>query len=253
MPYLNYIKDEDLLNAVGVLYSKYEVAFKKNTPSSFLKNKLDIIKFRFDSGFLGVDDKHIIETEILRKIDKSVNNHIGTFHEMILGSIEGYQRGNKSGFDIKADDDSLFAEIKNKHNTMNSSSAESVYKKLAGFADKYKVDCYLVQILAEKSFDKQWNGDINGKQYNHTRVRIISGDLFYARLTQSDTAFYDLYNVLPTVINDYMARYGNATFDREGQSITQLLNNIIGASDMQNIIKVLADQSFDYYKGFSEE
>lgn len=54
----------------------------------------------------------MIEAEILRQIDKSVNNSIGTFHERILGGIEGFEIGNFSGFDIKAKDDTLFADIK---------------------------------------------------------------------------------------------------------------------------------------------
>ena len=45
-----------------------------------------------------------MEAEILRQVDKSINNSIGTFHEQVLGGILGYQRGNHSGFDIKAED-----------------------------------------------------------------------------------------------------------------------------------------------------
>jgi len=47
-----------------------------------------------------------------------------------LGGIKGYQAGNLSGYDIKAIDDTLFADIKNKHNTMNSSAAEALFQKL---------------------------------------------------------------------------------------------------------------------------
>lgn len=79
-----------------------------------------------------------------------VNNSIGTFHEQILGGIDGFEVGKLSGFDIKAKDESLFADIKNKHNTMNSSSAEALFQKLARYADTYKKSkCYWVQILAK--------------------------------------------------------------------------------------------------------
>ena len=36
-----------------------------------------------------------------------------------IGGIKGFEVGYLSGFDIKATDNTLFADIKNKHNTMN--------------------------------------------------------------------------------------------------------------------------------------
>ena len=89
----------------------------------------------------------------MRQIDKSINNSIGTVHEQILGGIKGYEAGNMSGYDIKAKDNTLFADIKNKHNTMNSSSAEALFQKLVRYADDYKkAKCYWVQILAKVAF-----------------------------------------------------------------------------------------------------
>lgn len=126
----------------------------------------------------------MIENEIMRQMDKSINNSIGTFHEQILGGIKGFEIGSLSGYDIKAADNTLFADIKNKHNTMNSSAAESLFQKLSRYADTYKkAKCYWVQILAKNSFCESWVGDINGKEYSHSRVFKISGDQFYALLT----------------------------------------------------------------------
>lgn len=82
---------------------------------------------------------------------------IGNFHEEILGGIEGYEKVNYGGCDIKANDNTLFADIKNKHNTMNSGGAESLYQKLERIAKKYpNSKCYLVQILAKSSFNEEW-------------------------------------------------------------------------------------------------
>ncbi|MEZ5049238.1 MAG: Eco47II family restriction endonuclease [Saprospiraceae bacterium] len=59
-----------------------------------------------------------------------------------------------------------------------------MFQKLARYADDYKqAKCYWVQILAKSSFDELWAGDINGKEYSHSRVFKISGDRFYALLT----------------------------------------------------------------------
>jgi len=68
-----------------------------------------------------------------------------------LGGIEGYEVGKQSGFDLKATDSTLFADLKNKHNTINSSSAEALFQKLARYADDHKnASCYWVQVLAKE-------------------------------------------------------------------------------------------------------
>ena len=81
---------------------------------------------------------------------------------------------------------------------MNSSSAESAFQKLARFADDNRnSNCYLVQILANKSFCKKWESIINGKEYSHSRIYMISGDQFYGLVTGNENAFYNLYILTP--------------------------------------------------------
>nr|HPH23156.1 Eco47II family restriction endonuclease [Chitinophagaceae bacterium] len=185
--YVNFISDDHLLACIVNLHKAYLKAKNNINKKNFYSNKVDTIKLTFDAKFNSIDEESLIQSEILRQIDKSINNSIGTFHEQILGGIKGFEVGNLSGFDIKAKDDTLFADIKNKHNTMNSSSAESLFQKLKGYADKYKkAKCYWVQILAKGSFCELWTADINGKEYSHSRVYKISGDQFYALLSKQD-------------------------------------------------------------------
>jgi hypothetical protein len=125
--YLSYISDEHLLLCIENLHKSYLKAKANVSKKKFYKNKIDTIKLTFDAKFNDLDEETLIKTEINRQIDKSINNSIGTFHEQILGGIKGFEIGNLSGFDIKASDETLFADIKNKHNTMNSSSAESLF------------------------------------------------------------------------------------------------------------------------------
>lgn len=169
--YLNFVSDEHLLACVGNLHKAYLKAKNNITKKNFYSNKVDTIKLTFDAKFNDIDEESLIQSEILRQIDKSINNSIGTFHEQILGGIKGFEAGNLSGYDIKATDNTLFADIKNKHNTMNSSAAEALFQKLKRYADDYKqAKCYWVQILAKGSFCELWSGDINGKEYSHSRV-----------------------------------------------------------------------------------
>lgn len=204
--YLSYISDEHLLFCIENLHNSYIKAKANVSKKKFYTNKIDTIKLTFDANFNELDEVTLIKTEINRQIDKSINNSIGTFHEQILGGIQGYEIGNFSGFDIKSTDDTLFADIKNKHNTMNSSSAESLFQKLATYADTYKkAKCYWVQILAKNSFNEKWSGEINGKEYSHSRVYKISGDQFYKLLSGKDNALFELYNILPRAISDYLS------------------------------------------------
>jgi len=121
--YVNFISDEHLLYCIANLYKSYLKAKNNVTKKNFYSNKVDTIKLTFDAKFNNIDEESLIQAEILRQIDKSINNSIGTFHEQILGGISGYEVGKLSGFDIKAQNNTLFADIKNKHNTMNSSSS----------------------------------------------------------------------------------------------------------------------------------
>lgn len=249
--YVDFVTDEYLLTCIEELHKSYLKAKKNITKSKFYKNKIDTIKLTFDSKFNSIDEDELIETEILRQIDKSINNSIGTFHEQILGGIQGYEIGNLSGFDIKAEDDTLFADIKNKHNTMNSSSAEALFQKLARYADDYKkAKCYWVQVLAKSSFCEHWAGDINGKEYSHSRVFKISGDRFYALLTGDENAFFNLYKILPIAIDDYLKSFKESSKEKEDSALKEIETEI--KESKRSILDQITFENYSYYLGFDK-
>ncbi len=249
--YVDFIANDHFLKCIETLYCSYLKAKEKISKNKFYNNKIDTIKLTFDTKFNMIDEESIIGTEILRQIDKSINNSIGTFHEQILGGIEGFEIGNLSGFDIKAEDETLFADIKNKHNTMNSSSAEALFQKLSRYADDYKkAKCYWVQILAKGSFIEHWKGEINGKEYSHSRVFKISGDQFYALLTRRQNALYELYKALPAAISDYM----NTIKRTKSSSANSALSEIIEETESTNrsILDQITFENYSYYLGFDK-
>lgn len=249
--YVNFVTDDHLLKCVATLHQAYVKAKKNVSKKSFYKNKVDTIKLTFDSRFNYIDEKDIIQSEILRQIDKSINNSIGTFHEQVLGGIKGFEVGNLSGFDIKANNDTLFADIKNKHNTMNSSSSEALFQKLARYANDYKkAKCYWVQILAKASFNELWKGEINGKEYSHSRVYKISGDQFYSLLTGEEDAFYQLYKVLPIVISDYLSTIKEDSQEEDSSALKEIA--IVTKKTNRGIIDQITADNFDYYLGFEK-
>lgn len=246
--YVDFVEDDHLLACIENLHNSYLSAKKEFTRKKFYKNKVDTFKLMFDSKFNDLSEEELIKLEMSRQIDKSVNNAIGSFHEEILGGIDGFQHGNFSGFDIKAGDDTLFADVKNKHNTMNSSSAESLFQKLARYADDYKeAKCYWVQILSTKSFNERWFSIINGKEYSHSRVYKISGDRFYALLTGNKNSFFELYSILPKAIEDYLSTV--SIKESENDSIVKDISDSSKKSGRSLLDEITFDNYF-YYDGF---
>lgn len=249
--YVNFISDEHLLECIGNLHKAYLKAKNNITKNSFYSNKVDTIKLTFDAKFNDIDEESLIQSEILRQIDKSTNNSIGTFHEQILGGIKGFEVGNLSGFDIKAEDDTLFADIKNKHNTMNSSSAEALFQKLARYANDYKkAKCYWVQILAKGSFCELWTAEINGKEYSHSRGYKISGDQFYALLSGQEDALFELYKALPKAIKDFLKSIGNDEDIAENSALEEIKSET--QTTKRTILNQITFENYSYYLGFNK-
>jgi hypothetical protein len=249
--YVNFITDEHLLTCIGNLHNAYLKAKNNITKKNFYSNKVDTIKLTFDSKFNDIDEEKLIQSEILRQIDKSINNSIGTFHEQILGGIKGFEAGNLSGYDIKATDNTLFADIKNKHNTMNSSAAEALFQKLKRYADDYKqAKCYWVQILAKGSFCELWSGDINGKEYSHSRVYKISGDQFYALLSGQQDAMFQLYKALPSAIKTYLKSVEETKEIAENSALEEI--KLETKSSKRTVLDQITFENYSYYLGFDK-
>jgi hypothetical protein len=249
--YVDFISDKHLLMCIDNLYKAYQNAKNNISKKKFYKNKVDTIKLTFDSKFNDIDEESLIQAEILRQIDKSINNSIGTFHEQILGGVKGFEIGILSGFDIKSSDNTLFADIKNKHNTMNSKSAEALFQTLARYADdNKKAKCYWVQILAKKSFCELWSGIINRKEYSHSRVYKISGDKFYELVTGQSNALASLYKSLSVAIIDYLknvAREGNTS---KSSAIDEIKSKT--KKSERSILDQITFENYSYYLGFDK-
>lgn len=248
--YVNFVTDVHLITCISNLHKAYMQAKNEITKKKFFSNKIDTIKLTFDSNLNQINEEILIETEILRQVDKSLENAIGTFHEEVIDGIAGFERGKQSGYDIKSSSNNIFADIKNKHNTMNSGAAESLYIKLSKFAEIYpESKCYWVQILSKSSFNKKWTAKLNGTLYNHDRVYKISGDKFYQLITNEDDAFFQLYKALPNAINDYLKTIKKSE-TIENSAFTEIKN----ATEVskRKVIDQITFENFNYYLGFDK-
>lgn len=134
---------------------------------------------------------------------------------------------------------------------MNSSASEALFQKLKRYADDYKkAKCYWVQILAKDSFCELWSGDINGKEYSHSRVYKISGDQFYALLSGQEDALFKLYKALPIAIKDYLNSKKESKEHIENSALDEIKSKT--KKSKKTIINQITFENFGYYLGFDK-
>ena len=95
----------------------------------------------------------------------------------------------------------VYVEMKNKHNTMNSASAGKTFIKMQN--QLLKDDdcaCFLVEAIAKTSQNIKWETSVDGTKVSHKLIRRVSLDQFYALVTGQQDAFYQICMALPEVI-----------------------------------------------------
>ena len=248
--YASFMDDQKLLDAVEKLYKAYEKAFASKSLKELNKNIIDPFKFQFDTAFIheGKAEK-TFNNEVFRQSDKSISNAIGLFHQQLLGSLDGFAESPELPCDVKNDSNTIFAEVKNKHNTMNVRSAAGVYDELASLAKSYpQAMCYLVEIIAKRSIDEIWSITINQTEQRHKRIHVISADKFYALATGKENALQELVAALPDAINDFLNRYeGHSAKKGKSPAYKELAEKTEGTDIVSQMYKI----AFPDYTGFS--
>lgn len=238
---LGFISNEVLFEHVKetVLKYRFSIDLKK-----FNKNLIDPIKLTFDSHVYNKTMHDLIEDEIIRQIDKSNTNHIGYFHQNMFNHIGDGWTVPAKGYDIVNDSKKIYVEMKNKHNTMNSSSSQKTYARMQNtILQDEKAQCFLVEVIAKNSQDIMWGVSMDGTSMSNERIRRVSLDKFYELATGEKEAFKNLCEQLPLVIEDVV----NSVDDEIMKStVFEELEAI-----SPNILKSLYLLSFKKYEGFS--
>ncbi|MFA9464951.1 MAG: Eco47II family restriction endonuclease [Velocimicrobium sp.] len=251
--YLEFIDDEKLMKAIEALYGTYQKSFSAKTLPELNKNIMDPFKFQFDTVFLNQGNAAVtMNREIFRQSDKSISNAIGLFHQQLIGCIEGFCETKDLPCDVKKCDNTIFAEIKNKHNTMNVRSAAGVYEELEGLAKSYpKAICYLVEIIAKKSTNEVWEQTVNEKKISHPRIRRISADRFFELATGEKDAFRQLCEVLPIATKDFLEqnKRGNELSSAENSEAYLTLSQM-AKQDETDVLKEMFAIAFNTYHAY---
>lgn len=203
MPYLPYISDELLLKYTKDVLDRVLVAYTESE-EQIHSNVIDPFSALFDAMRQGITMTDWLNQERSRQVQKTLQNAVGDFHQNILGSVEGWQNpGRGGGYDLISHDNKILVEIKNKHNTLNSSAAESTYRKLARYIDEdYKgYTAYAVFIVPKhvSDYDTPWSPN-QIRMPLRDDIRKVDGESFYDLVTGHKDSLEQLFDILPEVI-----------------------------------------------------
>lgn len=266
---LDFITEEDFVKHVGATIEKYGGKLESYDIKRFNKNIIDPVKLIFDKTVYQSSWEEIVGNEIFRQRDKSNNNDIGYFHQGIFRYIDKCRvpgNGKEGGWDVIYHNETgvmlpggdivhtVYVEMKNKHNTMNSASAGKTYIKMQSqLLDDDDCACFLVEAIAQKSQNIKWETTVDGKRVSHRRIRRVSLDRFYAIVTGEEDAFYKMCMVLPGVIERVVKQ--DNTVQVPHDTVMQELGNIAGISGRKPGNEAMAVAvymlGFNSYLGFS--
>lgn len=268
---LSFISEKDFTNHVKDTIDKYGEKLESFDIVRFNKNIVDPIKMIFDKTVYQTSWDEIVGNEIFRQRDKSNNNDIGYFHQRIFQYINNCHvpdNGTEGGWDVifqvpegitLPEGDivhTVYVEMKNKHNTMNSAAAGKTYIKMQSqLLDDDDCACFLVEAIAKKSQNIKWSTTVDGKSVSHKKIRRVSLDQFYTLVTGQEDAFYKMCMVLPKVI-EKVVNEGGEDVKVPHDSVMSELRKIAKEmnTDDENLAMALAVYllGFSTYNGFSK-
>lgn len=243
---LSFISQNDFEQHVANTIKSYNNTLKSINLSKFNSNIIDPIKLLFDKSVFKKSFNEIIELEIHRQRDKSNTNSIGYFHQNIFKYIDQCEVPLE-GWDVivkRGEEPTIYVEMKNKHNTMNSSSSQKTYIQMQNQIINYPDDyCFLVEVIAPNSRNIPWECSVNKQHVKNDRIRRVSIDKFYEIVTGDSKAFYKMCLQLPKTIEKIIL---------SNPSIAAQADTVIDELKRKNpdTLKALYMLAFETYEGF---
>ena len=278
---IDFISEDDFRAHVSNTIEEYKRALRSAVDlKEFNKNIIDPIKFVFDKALYGASWQEMIAREIVRQKDKTINNSIGYFHQKIFqyihrdgctivvpenGMAVFSDHGGKAGWDIAFENEDgifiddrtsvrrIYAEMKNKHNTMNSSGATRTHGKMQRqIVDDDDCACFLVEVIAKESQNESWVVARNINNANK-RIRRASIDEFYGIVTGESDAFMKICMKLPDAIQDIIRESPINPNELIQDTVYAELERLVPYRDNDEnarMIRAMYTLAFSTYKGF---
>lgn len=244
---LNFISEENFKKHVLETLKTYNKTLESIDLRKFNKNLIDPIKLLFDKNIYHKTFDEIIQLEITRQRDKTNTNAIGYFHQNVFKYINNCVVP-RSGWDViyKKGSREIFVEMKNKHNTMNSSSSQRTFIKMQNqILKKPNAFCYLCEVIAPQTRNIRWNCSVDGVICGNDRIRRVSIDQFYKIVTGENDAFFKMCLQLPKTIEELVAE--NDFLQKPKDSVIAEL-----CQKNTNVLKALYLLAFESYEGFEK-
>ncbi len=194
MSRLSWISDDDFDECVNNLLRRCKDA-KEKAKERIRKNVPDPFHSILLIPTFGIkDEQALLDIQVLQSGASAISNAIGNFHQEILSKVFNW-KNHDSGYDLENESRKIIAEIKNKHNTMNSANKEKIISDLdTALKQKHgEWEAYLVVIIPKKRQRYK-------KQISKRYVYEVDGSTFYEMVTSVPTALHDLYSALETII-----------------------------------------------------
>lgn len=231
---LSWISDDDLAMEVRHLLVVADNATQKT--QAFEKNVIDPFSSIFEMAGFGVGFNDWVKNESMRQAQKSLQNHVGAFHQRILGKVNGWQDlRTGSEADLINDQKKIIAEVKNKYNTVSGSKLADQYRSLEMLVQQkaskfYQYTSYFVNIIPKDKlrYNRPFvpSDKAQGKKCpTNDLIREIDGASFYHLVTGEKYALRELFIALPKVVKE-------------------ISNNKISSSDFNQLLTFF-DAAFD--------
>jgi hypothetical protein len=210
MARLKWIDDANLKAEVTLLLSVAKEA-KNTAVTEFGKNVIDPFSAIFEMSGFEIDYETWFKSETTRQAQKTLQNHIGDFHQNILGYSKGWVNmkvGNV--IDLVSNEKKIIAEVKNKYNTISGGKLSDLYYSLDNLVSPknsiYKsFTAYYVAIIPKtpERYNKPFTPSDKEKGEKcpvNENIREIDGASFYSLVSGNENALEELFSVLPDII-----------------------------------------------------
>mgnify|MGYP002546437915 CR=1 FL=1 len=207
---LHFISEEKLTEICADIVQKGQSAVV-NSDEKLFDNIVDPFSALFDSAISGITLSEWIKREKTRQMQKTLQNAIGTFHQNVIGSIDGWEDlGTGNIIDLRCQSKKILAEVKNKWNTTKGNHKVRVYddiKKLLEQPKNKGFKGYYVAILSKAKINAPFtpsDNETSSRRPIDENIVEVDGATFYDIATGEKDSLKKLYQTLPYILSNIL-------------------------------------------------
>lgn len=228
--YVTFVSDNEFEKSVNKVCEGY---------LKDIDNVIDPLRVIFDVYNEQSRFEMAVESQNITSRQLSLSGKVGTFHQELLGKVDGWEnlkRGHPSKVDLKNGDKSIYIELKNKFNTLNSGGLKNCRNTLEKIVSKNpEATAYWAYIITKdgSSGESEWYySDSDGARSVDPHIRSVWGKKVYELVTGNPNAMDELLIALPLAINQYLqSEFSPNELDKK--EIEKLYKSGFGINDEQ--------------------